>query len=43
VRDEVVIDQPISFHKPNKETRIEKIMDHPISQTRHPPYMISAS
>jgi hypothetical protein len=35
MRNGVVIDQPILFHKPNKKVRSEKKMDHFISQTKH--------
>jgi hypothetical protein len=35
MRNEVVMDQPILFHKPNKKVRSEKKMDHFISQTKH--------
>lgn len=37
VRDEVVMDHAIQFHKPNEKVRIENIMDHQhILQTKHP-------
>jgi hypothetical protein len=35
MRNEVVMDQPILFHKPNKKVRSEKKMDHFIPQTKH--------
>jgi hypothetical protein len=35
VSDEVVMDQPIPFYKPNKNVS-EKVMDHPIPKTKHP-------
>jgi hypothetical protein len=35
MRNEVVIDQHILFHKPNKKVRSEKKMDHSITQTKH--------
>jgi hypothetical protein len=35
MRNVVVIDQPILFHKPNKKMRSEKKMDHFIAQTKH--------
>jgi hypothetical protein len=35
MRNEVVMDQPIQFHKPNKKVRSEKKMDHFIPQTKH--------
>jgi hypothetical protein len=35
MRNGVVMDQPILFHKPNKKVRSEKKMDHSIPQTKH--------
>jgi hypothetical protein len=35
MRNEVVMDQLILFHKPNKKMINEKKMDHFISQTKH--------
>jgi hypothetical protein len=35
MRNGVVMDQPILFHKPNKKVRSEKKMDHFIPQTKH--------
>jgi hypothetical protein len=35
MRNGVVMDQPILFHKPNKKVRSEKKMDHFIPQTEH--------
>jgi hypothetical protein len=35
MRNEVVINQPILLHKPNKKVRSEKKIDHFISQTKH--------
>jgi hypothetical protein len=35
MRNEVVMDQPILFHKPNKKVRSEKKMHHFIPQTKH--------
>jgi len=39
LRDEVVMDQPIPFYKPNKNVS-EKVMDHPIPKTKHPPHKV---
>jgi hypothetical protein len=36
MRNVVVMDQPIIFHKPNKKVRSEKKMYHFIPQTKHP-------
>jgi hypothetical protein len=35
MRNEVVMDQLILFHKPNKKMRSKKKMDHSIPQTKH--------
>jgi hypothetical protein len=35
MRNEVMMDQPILFHKPNKKVRSEKKMNHFIPQTKH--------
>jgi hypothetical protein len=35
MRNEVVMDQPILFHKPNKKVRSEKKIDNFIPQTKH--------
>jgi hypothetical protein len=35
MRNVVVMDQLILFHKPNKKVRSEKKMDHFIPQTKH--------
>jgi hypothetical protein len=35
MRNGVVMDQPILFHKPNKKVRSEKKMNHFIPQTKH--------
>jgi predicted RNase H-like nuclease (RuvC/YqgF family) len=35
MKNEVVMDQLILFHKPNKKVRSEKKMDHFIPQTKH--------
>jgi hypothetical protein len=39
MRNEMVIDQLIPFHKPNKKMRTEKMMDQLISQTKHHIYV----
>jgi len=36
VRDGMVMDRHISFLRPNKNVRIDKVMDHLIPQTKHP-------
>jgi len=41
MRDEVVVDQSISFHKPNEKVRNEKMMDHRVPQTKQTPDWIS--
>jgi hypothetical protein len=35
MRNEMVMDQLILFHKPNKKVRSEKKMDHFITRTEH--------
>jgi hypothetical protein len=35
MRDGMVMDQLIPFHKPDKKVRSEKMMDYLISQTKH--------
>jgi hypothetical protein len=35
MRNEMVIDQYILFHKPNKKVRSEKMMNYLISQTKY--------
>jgi hypothetical protein len=35
IRNEMMIDQLISFYKSNKKVRSENMMDHLISQTKH--------
>jgi hypothetical protein len=35
MRNEMVIDQLILFHKPNKKVRSEKMVEYFISQTKH--------
>jgi hypothetical protein len=37
MRNEVVMNQPILFHKPNKKIRNEKKMNHFIPQIKHTP------
>jgi len=41
MRDEVVVDQSISLHKPNEKVRNEKTMDHRVPQTKQTPDWIS--
>jgi hypothetical protein len=43
MRNGVMIDQPILFHKPNKKVRSEKKMDHFIPQTKHTIYHFTCS
>jgi hypothetical protein len=33
--NEMVMDEPIPFNKPNKKVRSEKTMDHLVPQTKH--------
>jgi hypothetical protein len=35
MRNEMVMDQLIPLHKPNKKVRTEKMMDYLIPQTKH--------
>jgi hypothetical protein len=43
MRNEMVMDQLITFHKPNKKVRSENMMDYLIPQTKHAVNVLCAS